>query len=92
MDKKNESYLLFKDYAKGVYEKIKNKESDFADGGFLIPETISVPINKWENFKQRYSPCWLKKIFPVKTKEVNFCEMLIKVATKKGYIKKSGGE
>lgn len=74
---------LFSDYAEGVYEKIKNKESDFADG-FLIPEKMPIPINKWQWFKLRYFPYWLQKLFPVKTKEENFREFLIKHSIAKG--------
>lgn len=68
---------LFSDYAKEIYRKIKDKEGDFADG-FLVPEMIAVPVNKWENFKQRFFPYWLQKFFPVKTKEVNFRKFLIR--------------
>ena len=73
---KETTVKLFSDYAKEIYRKMKDKEGDFADG-FLVPEKISIPINKWENFKQRYFPYWLQKIFPVKTKEVNFRKFLI---------------
>ena len=37
------------------------------DGGYLIPKYIEKPISKWQAFKQRYFPFWLKRIFPVET-------------------------
>ena len=69
------TFQSFGDYAKKIYKETKDNKSE-NDGGFLVPTKISIPVNKWENLKQRFLPYWLQKIFPVKTKEVNFRKLL----------------
>lgn len=53
-----------------------------SEGGFLVPEYLEEPINKWQAFKWRYFPFWLQRIFPVKTHKTHlpslFKEMLNK--------------
>lgn len=46
------------------------------DGGFLVPECWDVPINKWQRFKQKYFPYWLRRIFPIKTEKIPVADLL----------------
>lgn len=47
-----------------------------SDGGFLVPTAISMPINKWQSFKWKYFPLWLKRLFPVKTAQFEVAKIL----------------
>ena len=53
-----------------------------SEGGFLIPEVIETPINKWQLFKQRYFPYWLKGIFPIKVDRIDVRKEFMKLMSK----------
>jgi len=42
-------------------------ESLNQEGGYLVPAYMERPMNKWQAFKGRHFPYWLKRMFPVKT-------------------------
>ena len=55
------------------------KESQAKDeGGYLVPTKISIPINKWQSFKQRFFPYWLTRIFPVKMDDIDVPKVFLK--------------
>ncbi len=55
------------------------------EGGYLIPEVADFPKNWWQAFKERYFPCFLKRLIPIKYERVNVRENLLKVAIEKSH-------
>lgn len=53
-----------------------------SEGGFLVPEFIEMPINKWQVFKKRYFPWWLRRIFPVKVDRIDVRKEFMKNMSK----------
>ena len=57
-----------------------NHESKETDGGYLLPAYVEEPINKWQAFKQRRFPFWLKRVFPVKTNKIHSSAIIVRIA------------
>ena len=58
-------------------------EANKMEGGFLVPGHTEWPINKWQAFKERHFPYWLKRIFPVKTMAFPMAEYILELLARK---------
>lgn len=47
------------------------------NGGFLVPSVIEIPKNKWQAFKIKYFPFWLRDIFPIKAEKIDVKKKLL---------------
>ena len=63
----------------------KNRKIDMK-GGYLIPEAYDFPKNRWQLFKERHFPCFLKRLMPVKYRRVDMRKDLLKLAREKSII------
>ena len=66
----------------------KKQKVKLEEDGYLIPEVADFPRNRWQAFKEKYFPYFLKRLIPVKYEKVKVRENLLKMAIEKSIIKK----
>ena len=58
----------------------------FSFYGLMKKQTVELPANWWEHFKQRWYPAWILKRYPVKMKKYEFtCEQVFPEIPMRGH-------